>query len=235
MSVKDIPIIFSAPMVRALLDGWKTMTRRIAWRSETDKRKMSFVCDGERPNPLARKAKGFGVQMGGEYWLRPTPWVGVRPGDRLWVREAWSHDGPDLETVKSRLLDAIPQETYGPYYRATEVAPDTLKWITPLHMPRWASRLTLIVTATKIERLQEISREDAIAEGLKLVSKEIEEFFRWPPPFDAGMWLTTPAAFAWLWRQLHGPDSWDANPEVVAFAFEVHKANIDTLPKSEAA
>src|ERR1700722_5468108 len=84
----DYPIIFSAPMILALLAGEKTMTRRLAWRSETDIKKMAFICDGERPDPLAKLAKNTSVQMAGAYWLRPSSWQRVQPDDRLWVREA---------------------------------------------------------------------------------------------------------------------------------------------------
>ena len=80
-----------------------------------------------------------------------------------------------------------------------------------MHMPRMDSRLTLIVTATKIERVQEISNEDAEAEGVKCGEH-----------------------FKILWCDLYGYDSWDANPEVVALTFIIHKTNIDKMPKLEA-
>jgi hypothetical protein len=89
---------------------------------------------------------------------------------------------------------------------------------------REVSRLTLVVTATKIERLQEISNADAEAEGIK----------------HAGWWIASAKpdicsavsakeAFKKFWKYLHGPESWDANPEVVAISFDVHKCNIDQV------
>jgi hypothetical protein len=107
-------------------------------------------------------------------------------------------------------------------------------------MPRVHSRLTLVVTATKIEQVREISDEDAVAEGI----------FKWPKPSNAGepLWhfvepaaeaedvhlgCTSPAnAFAWLWKNLHGEESWDANPEVVALTLTVHKQNIDAMKEA---
>lgn len=208
----DYPIIFSGPMVRALLEGRKTMTRRMAWRSETDASKMSFVCDGEKPNPLSRQAKGFSMQMAGAYWLRPTPWCAVRPGDRLWVRENIKQrparnflTGEPLEIIEAAYEaddeDVVEERGFNllPWWKSTGTLPC-------IHMPRAVSRLTLAVSATKIERLQEISREDEISEGTP------DGMF-----FDA------------LWSSLHGDASWAANPEVVVLTFDVHKTNIDAM------
>lgn len=222
---KNIPIIFSAPMVSALLDGRKTQTRRIAWHSETDKKKMSFLCDGERPNPLARKARGFGVQMGGEYWLRPTPWVGVKPGDGLWVRETFCYGPVDDDPIYYRATDQVQSVVDGDGFTITNKdGSEKSPWRSPLHMPRWASRLTLIVTATKVERLQDISEADAKAEGLEWVSGT------YGIKGIAATWVAgARGSFSELWKHLHGPDAWDANPEVVAIAFRVVKANIDAV------
>jgi hypothetical protein len=98
------------------------------------------------------------------------------------------------------------------------------KWRSPIHMPRWASRLTLTVTATKIERLQQISEADARAEGFQVrpqISKDPE--------------VHRDAARDWfedLWISLHGLESWRLNPEVVCLSFEVHKVNIDKMEKA---
>lgn len=222
--MKDIPIIFSGPMVRALLDGRKTMTRRLAWRSETDVKKMDFICDGEKPNPLSRLAKHMPVQMAGAYWLRPSPWLSVKPGDRLWVRETWAVDAPDLETARAAHEDMMQGgNSYGPYYLVGEVSPDTLKWRSPIHTPRWASRLTLIITATKIQRLRLIGEDDVRDEGV------IGSGPWWVEGLKAATYTTYSAkeAFKNLWTRLHGTDAWKADPEVVALRFRVVKANID--------
>lgn len=222
----DIPIIFSAPMIRALLDARKTMTRRLAWRSETDTKKMSFYCDGEKPDPRSRPAKGVGVQMAGAYWLRPSPWQDVKPGDRLWVRENFAirDCGSAVGVSEAHWPNGFPVSRL--QYIATNSAPSTNKDGSPywwnqrpcIHMPRWASRITLIVTETKIERLQDISHDDAVREGVS---------------GDGGPGQT--GAFMTLWEELHGPDAWKANPEVVAIGFTFHPQNIDTMPKAKAA
>lgn len=217
-------------MVRALLNGDKTMTRRIAWRSETDKSKMSFLCDGERPNPLARKSRGFGVQMGGEYWLRPTTWVGVKPGDRLWVRESLQCFN---RATAQYAADLTPVEGIDPVDKAID---GRAKWtwknsaLPSIHMPRWASRLTLIVTAHKIEGLQDINEADAMAEGVQRAVAGSGE----NAAGVAYAIFTFRTGFVRIWRELHGDTAWEENPEVVALTFTVHKSNIDSLPKSEA-
>jgi hypothetical protein len=103
-------------------------------------------------------------------------------------------------------------------------------------MPRWCSRITLIVTAVKIERLQDISDTDCLCEGLTQAGRSgvFGEAMVYPNPDKP--WLTeTPRAwFRQLWDELNGPGSWDANPYVVALTFSVHRCNIDALGKEAA-
>src|SRR5690606_14173331 len=125
------PIIFSAPMVRAILEGRKTQTRRPAWQAP----RVFIQTDGEPPEPI----------------LVPTVWQKTEPGDLLWVRETWA------------------ESAHGPVYKADVLGADTdgWGWRPSIHMPRWASRITLEVTDVRLQRLQEISEEDARAEGAK--------------------------------------------------------------------
>jgi hypothetical protein len=190
----DRPIIFSAPMVRALLDSRKIMTRRMAWHERR-------VAD-----PVGK------LKLVGD---RPTLWTRVKPGDRLWVREGWRRD-VDYGTPVYRAdypggespppPDAIPLIIY-------KAVNDFYRWQSPIHMARSSSRLTLIVTAVKIERLQKITHEEAEAEGIKC-DMSVRGFRD---------------HFSELWNRLHGPGSWDANPEVFALTFTVHQQNIDRL------
>ncbi len=216
--MKDQPIIFSAPMIRALLGGCKTMTRRMAWREVAD--------FGMRSAAMLDKE--------GKSWAR-TPWQRVKPGDRLWVREnlavmgnwgVW-HDASGVPASGQFLDDIDPRgrailERYAP----TE-ATDSAR-IPSIHMPRWASRLTLVVTATKIERLQDISESDAQAEGMPMPYIGDGD----PPFTEQATTVSRRMQFRNLWKLLHGDASWDDNPEVVAFTFTVNKQNIDTLGKA---
>jgi hypothetical protein len=189
--MKDVPIIFSAPMVRALIDGRKTMTRRLRWVGK-----------------LAADGKGF----------RESVWGRVKPGDRLWVRENFS--GPfDIQEPPKEW----PRTTDIWYW--ADGNPMIGDWQKPrpsIHMPRQFSRLTLTVTATKVERLQEITEIDAIAEGFK----------RWTGEPDLPGEVHYDAARDWfsdLWEDLHSVESWRANPDVVALSFRVAKINIDEI------
>lgn len=221
----DRPIIFSAPMVNALLAGRKSMTRRLAWRAEAIK---CEPCQGTGATPWSGFVGLCDFCGGnGETGGKPSPWQRMKLGDRLWVRENHAFVGggdPGL-----LLCAADWQETAKSF--ACENADKPPKWTPSIHMPRWASRLTLIVKAVKIERLNDMSEADAIAEGITRAES--------PANFwTDGASTTSPTpegAFAGLWEHLHGHGSWGANPEIVAVSFDVIRANIDAAPKSEAA
>lgn len=189
----DIPIIFSAPMVQALLVGRKTMTRRLAWGKA---RRLAWQ---PKDQPAAK---------------RPTDWQRVKPGDRLWVRETWCDPDQDHRAVYRADLTSGQLKESEQVMRATrkQRASDYhyRPWRSPIHCPRWASRLTLIITATKIEPLQMIRNADILAEGI---------------PGDPPQSIV----FAALWDSLHGEGAWRANPEIVALTFAVHKQNIDAM------
>ena len=149
-------------------------------------------------------------------------------GDRLWVRESlkrvgaphhgWSYAADGVMVSLPRSDPRVAAMIAWAHHKEGDNAPS-------IHMPRWASRLTLIVTATKIERVHEISEQDALREGMDFAS------------FKDGTakGLDPKSSFAILWNELHGAGAWESNPEVVALTFIVHKQNIDALPKAEAA
>lgn len=231
---RDIPVIFSAPMVRALLDGRKTMTRRLAWRQYPDPEVL-----------IGKSAKGFDVvrdeQDGSIIHVRKaTPWQKVEPGDRLWVRESFTRKGGKIYEWRYSADD----EPFPNYFIETDMkmAVGFVGWsrsvaresIPSIHMPRVFSRLTLVVTATKIERLQNMSHKDAIAEGVAEF-RSGETMFG--VPVDGGFeypGMTPQESFMSLWSSLHGAESWNENPEVVALTFRVIRANIDA-PEARAA
>lgn len=232
---RDIPIIMSAPMIRALLreieapGTGKTMTRRIAWRDA------GFGLQDHSSEQLEEMdAKGWDVVGEGNEGMwrvyKPSPWQRVKPGDRLWVRETlvpgscgFDYDTPDDDGIDlSDMTDAQVEF----WNRRAGGDPDDSPRVSPIHMPRWASRLTLIVTATKIERLQNISEADAVAEGAAPDPDAVAKF-GYPQVYKF--------AFADLWEGLHGPGSWDDNPECVALSFKPHLCNIDAMPEAQAA
>lgn len=166
MATNERPILFSAPMVRALLSGDKTQTRRVVkWRNVAPGLNLAFSglsawgqADGWR----------LGSRRGDGAWEErcdPTPCPYGRPGGRLWVRETWQAvNGDD----RARFIVNHPRPgrgwlEYAATPRFDEPAP---RWRASIHMPRWASRIALEVTEVRVQRLHDISELDAHAEGL---------------------------------------------------------------------
>lgn len=230
----DRPIIFSAPMVRALLDGRKTQTRRVlGGRGRCNIFELGVWADSYVMDP------------GNADWrARDTPYA---IGDRLYVRENWRvspeacegwhpdemrgwidyQAGGSLECVAPS-FDAVERATF---LKTEEHDWDFIpsRYRPCIHMPRWASRLTLLVEDVRVERLNDLSIEDAIAEGTSCyicgtgaVDGTSEH--------DCGCFhnrdLAVPS-YRYLWDSLHGPDAWDSNPWVGAVTFRVERANID--------
>lgn len=204
------PILFSAPMVRALLDGRKTQTRRALKQQPLDilplqkeKRGREWV-SLEQPEPHGRVVRcRFGM-----------------PGDVLWVRETWGEYIQDIG-------DARQDRWY--VYRADgkERPSDNgsdVPWTPSIHMPRRVSRITLRISDVRVERLQAISEADAIAEGCPAVSLHDLDCASTPPSKQ----------YRKLWESINGKGSWDANPFVWAISFDVLKQNVDTVMRAAA-
>lgn len=196
------PILFSGPMVRALLAGTKTQTRRAV-----------------KPQPAGE-------------WAAPgrTSCPYGQLGDRLWVRETWA----DLTAThgqrweKRNPVTGLYERGQHPFfwYAADGDQPDLgggernpERWRPSIHMPRHACRLVLEVTGVRVERLQAISEDDALAEGIDTEGHDYLTGERWKA---AGSALSPERyAFASLWRRINGQASWDANPWVWVVEFKV--------------
>jgi len=215
--VKDHPLLFSAPMVRANLEERKTQTRRI------------FTPQPEELGDGTCRTNGH--QGNTDYLMReiaPRYWTKIKVGDRLWVREAWAplsaltHNDPGTQALADR-----------GFYRADNgtVDGEISRWRPSIHMPRWASRLTLIVTDVRVQRLQDISREDAVAEGLiKVPAPEMAVKMGCDYGFEGDPRYGSPvSAYATLWDHINGPGAWSKNPWVVAYTYEPIIKNIDKL------
>ena len=194
--MKDRPILFSAPMVRAILAGTKTQTRRAV--KSTGMYAIDASIHGEE---VARR----------ELAALATRCPYGQAGDQLWVREAFS--GPHCMD-SSAGCKAVPPSKWGDGSRIWYWAdgnPTEGDWTRPrpsIHMPRWASRILLEITAVRVERLQDISETDAEAEGIQEI-------------VDAGVDHdgTPRDAYRALWEQINGADSWSANPWVWVVEF----------------
>lgn len=229
------PISFTGPMVRAILDGKKTQTRRVLKpqppqpedfprspfslsRSVADGIKMYFQDDYERlpKHPTKYDLIGsVGVVRDAGY---PTKYkVQFAVGDLLWVKETWA------ETSVAPIVETIDRPWV--VYRAADSRTDYGgPWRSSRFMPRRASRITLRVTDVRVQRVQDISEEDAKAEGIRPLRDGSGTFVgREGPRNLVTPWNTAREAFADVWDSINkgrGFD-WDANPWVAAYSFEV--------------
>ena len=197
--MKERPVIFNGEMVRAILDGRKTQTRRVM---------------KPQPEPCYRgghwwPSNAFKTMLHIEEQMQNGQggWKGLagdacpfgQVGDRLWVRETWTPESIDAE-----------EGGYSPDYRATANGqPLDGRWTPSIHMPRWASRITLEITAVRVERLNDISEEDARAEGVapsQHIITPLEALYR--------------VGFLNLWQSIYGEESWSANPWVWVIEFK---------------
>lgn len=198
------PILFSGPLVRAILEGRKTQTRRVA-KIKLDKH--GFV-EGELDDPADHCPYGA---PGDRLWVRETWGVGTRPCPRRgWV------DGieyrADVDYLEDE-YDVLPLRVVDP---PDGVELDSIRggWRPSIHMFRWASRIDLEVTGVRIERLQDITEEDAKAEGVTP--------FPYDPEGDCWTDGKHRTAFNYLWGEINGwtwPKGWDANPWVWVVEF----------------
>lgn len=215
--MKERPILFSGPMVRALLNGSKTQTRRVVKPQPPNhmgtvrglgNRDWQFVQDS---HTLADSASTWRCPYG-------------QPGDRLWVREAFADlRGTGIEH-RPTLSSAIQRYAFAADTKAGSYGDDArkqygIRWKPSIHMPRAASRITLEITSVRVERLQDISEADAIAEGC---AKNHNNYY-WGGPHKAGglkQMATARQAYQDLWESINGPGSWEANPWVWVVGFK---------------
>jgi len=242
----DHPILFSAPMVRALLAGRKTQTRRIikSARVFAHPERPAFTLRGADLDRALQNADSFKNLGGNSYswqadafeWQAPatrTTWnahLGYAPGDRLWVREAWR----SWWEYDSNAPSQIPAGAAVQYVADEPLSPWLTRYRPGIHMPRWASRLTLEVSGVRVERLQDISEADAWAEGCKPgLLDDYGNPFPEEEPHKSGIgmvgWDCARDWYADLWDEINGPDAWDMNPLVVAYSFDFHSRNIDRM------
>ncbi|HEN3636831.1 TPA: hypothetical protein U5E40_001429 [Yersinia enterocolitica] len=205
--MNEKPILFNAEMVNAILSGRKTQTRRIM---KVQPAECNHTHWPEYPNPEWKLYdRGWNCAVcGNGVSLTERDVTGIicplgKPGDQLWVREAFATG----LCTKSTLA-----------YRATHKTEDleegwgeTIKWTPSIHMPRWASRINLLITGVRAERLNDISEQDARAEGVKAWRGPAEEL------------VGGKLAFFELWDSIYGQkegENWQANPWVWVIEFE---------------
>lgn len=230
--MKERPILFSGPMVNAILEGRKTQTRRIIKPQPVKKPESALehgdvIIDAIMGNNedtdlfKLKESKGHGKKRAGLLNAYPYHCPHGNVGDRLWVRETWAHYQPVLNYVRPSGATINEISDGCAAYRADgytdiEDLRTTLKmnhglscdaieingnkWRPSIHMPRWASRINLEITDIRVERVQEISEADAMAEGI--------------PVGLCRIW------FKRLWNSINGPDAWERNDWVWVVGFK---------------
>jgi len=213
--MKARPILFNTDMVQAILAGQKTQTRRAI----NPQPELESVFLGGRH----QESWVWNMTAGPDGWLLHNMCPFGQPGDLLYVREAWQ--GPLLPMEKAEEYWHHGDEKYeSPEYceYAADGGPrpeyidcdENLRhgWRPSIHMPRWASRLTLEITDVRVERLQDIDRGDCMAEGCPFPNMAVNDPIGW---------------FSGLWGSIYS--NWDANPWVWVVEFKVHHCNVDAL------
>lgn len=211
--MRERPILFSAPMVRAILAGTKTQTRRVCKPAQNE-----ALCEIVGPFNGDGMPDDSGPWFGdaeGDLKFR-CPYG--QPGDRLWVRETFAK------------VDGQTHPWIATDYRATYTHGDRLgdhfgikrRWTPSIHMPREASRILLEIVGVRVERLQEISDADAIAEGIERNAEYPKLWKRGDLHGDQNIMKSTgfpKLAYRSIWEQINGHESWSANPWVWVVEF----------------
>ena len=223
MTPKSRPILFSAPMVRAILNGSKTQTRRIVKPQPDETSGFSqgpIKCQWYHPTKIDRHGeaypgeKVFGFANEDNGW--PCPY-GV-PGERLWVRETFARIHPALLSHLDPEEDNGGNNGWSTVFRADGIPFNWkdygVKWTPSIFMPRRLSRITLEITKIRVERLQDISESDAAAEGVHPVRIGLQD----ARGGDQGNSYVE--GFGELWESINGKRSWASNPWVWVLTFK---------------
>jgi len=240
MEPKERPILFSGPMVCAILQGLKTQTRRVAKVASTSVAFREGTLDEwvpirqPRGTCLLLKRQGQPYKYSQDDVERACPYG--RPGDRLWIRESYYQRGhwepvPGVETKSGRMkwrfvpaddvirFDEPSEHRKGRHHKD----PSTVAWHRRLarFMPRRASRITLEIVSVRAQRLHQISEDDAREEGVEAC---LSDGVRIPHGGCLSHAMNGGhrhrCAFRDLWKHINGPESWDANPWVWAVTFK---------------
>lgn len=194
IETKERPILFSGEMVRAILDGRKTQTRRIV-KPQPPSHVREIRVGMFEPVVIRKGMEEPGTPVFG-FADEERGWKCKygKPGDRLWVRETWFCITGEPGPISCNYKADFGEHRFAGF------------WKPSIHMPRWASRITLEITGVRVERLNDISEEDAIAEGCQCSGVPSS--------------LTNRGAYAKLWESINGKGSWSLNPWVWVVEFK---------------
>ncbi len=205
---KEHPILFSGAMVRAILDGRKTQTRRVVKPQPEVNEQGNLMGDW-----LAKPLDGLLLPKLKDIAIH-CPYG--KTGDRLWVRETWAQPAaldPGPTVYRADYPDCVPAgfENIPPA--------EAITWKSSIHMPRALCRLVLEVTGVRVERLNDCSEDDAVAEGIERVRAVDNRFCFWRDYLTDGRTHIQISSFRSLWDSINGDGAWEANPWVWVVAF----------------
>lgn len=218
------PILFSTPMVEAILDGRKTQTRRTRGledinRNPDDWHFVGFYSLDDGVGVTFQNCEDF-ARIKCPYGKSPDLFFDL-PGDLLYVRETW------LKLDKSHIItspyvykancDSVAEDARKDYIKAGY----PYQWKPSIHMPKAAARIWLEITDIRVERLQDISEEDALAEGVEPMADGYRNYLPKLSPTAGFRWPTAYHSFQSLWESINGAESWDLNPWLWVVKFKV--------------
>lgn len=231
--MKQKPILFSTPMVKAILEGRKTMTRRIVKPQIIDcsNKHKGYTTASWKEEPISLKCKansnewycslcGNGIGSNGKSMYKCKYQI----GDILWVRETFGYNhavefgkSPFVYKADTNSQTSLTKEKY---YANGELKQVESYWHPSIHMPKEAARIWLEVTNVRVERLQDISDKDAVAEGIEANSRFGEKVCMWKNYLEYDGFPYPIHSFQSLWESINGKQSWEANPWVSVIEFK---------------
>ena len=228
--MKERPILFSGAMVRAILEGRKTVTRRAVKGHQIPKESPGETDPELRWTAIGQRHPRWGFIVPGATEEQCAAALGImgvcpygKPGDRLWVRETWARVGttdPGYLVYRATYPACLPP---GLERVPADIRDAGYRWRPSIHMPRAACRILLEITAVRVERLQGISDEQAIAEGIERDAAHPTLWKRGPLLGDQNIVQVTAfpkLAFRSIWESINGAESWAANPWVWVVEFK---------------
>lgn len=236
--MKERPVIFNGEMVRAILYGRKTQTRRvIKVQPESKTFGLRKIIESENASEEGKYYWSLSDALGISR-ARSNPFLCPfgQVGDRLWVRETFADVNTDggpaftyradhglkfcLDDESPVDYDRYPGKNFAMWCSDLWNGEDGHSWSPSIHMPRWASRITLEITAVRVERLNDISEEDAEAEGIDMEALyDSQDCYDCIADHNMTGRPTVTGAFKYLWESIYGVDSWNANPWVWVIEF----------------
>lgn len=230
ISAIDRPILFSGPMIPPILQGLKTQTRRVMNPQPDESFTVDYLKNERRSYGWSWKRKEVYIDLAKAAAFSPYG----KPGDRLWVRESWCPvSDPFVGACEAvgyaadKDFRVVPEGSFKEGWTVFNwEKPEIWKFRPSIHMPRWASRFTLEIMIVRVERLQEISEEDAKAEGvaaltLDFTDKQKDLWCRRSRQIDPKAKVANyRGAFAVIWDEINGDRApWDSNPWVWVIEF----------------